>query len=158
LTLATDDPYDEAVKKRPRKPAPPRATGDSLVRSLLETAEAVEARLEAAVGPLSLAKLGVLRPLVEAKQPLPLSELAEREHCVRSNITQLVDRLEKEGLVRRRADPSDRRGVLAALTPAGERAYARAMRALAEEQRAMVHSLSAGDAAHLKGVLELLAD
>ena len=158
LTLPTDGPYDEAVNKRPRKPAPRRASGESLVRSLLEAAGVVEARLEAAVGPLSLAKLGVLRPLVEAKQPLPLSELAERQHCVRSNITQLVDRLEKEGLVRRRADPTDRRSVLAALTPAGERAYAKAMRALAEEQRAIVHSLSAGDAAHLKGVLELLED
>src|SRR6266516_3728317 len=119
LTLLTDGPYDEAVNKRPRKPAPRRASGESLVRSLLEAAGVVEARLEAAVGPLSLAKLGVLRPLVEAKQPLPLSELAERQHCVRSNITQLVDRLEKEGLVRRRADPTDRRSVLAALTPAG---------------------------------------
>src|SRR6266487_1650557 len=104
LTLPTNGPYDEAVNKRARKPAPRRASGDSLVRSLLEAAGVVEARLEAAVGPLSLAKLGVLRPLVEAKQPLPLSELAERQHCVRSNITQLVDRLEKEGLVRRRPD------------------------------------------------------
>src|SRR5438046_10142909 len=155
LTLPTDGPYDEAVNKRPRKPAPRRASGESLVRSLLETAEAVEARLEAAVGPLSLAKLGVLRPLVEAKQPLPLSELAEREHCVRSNITQLVDRLEKEGLVRRRAHPSDRRGVLAALTPAGRRAYASAMRALAEEQRPIMPSLSAGDEAHRPGALEM---
>src|SRR2546426_12550881 len=119
LTLTTNGRYDEAVNKRPRKPAPRRATGDSLVRSLLEAAGAVEARLEAAVGPLSLAKLGGLRPLIEAKQPLPLSELAERQHCVRSNITQLVDRLEKEGLVRPRARPVRRRRPRAPLTPAG---------------------------------------
>ena len=30
--------------------------------------------------------------------------------CVRSNITQLMDRLEADGLVRRIDDPSDRRG------------------------------------------------
>src|SRR5438046_8469625 len=135
LTLATDSPYDEAVNKRPRKPAPRRASGDSLARSLLEAAGVVEARLEAAVGPLSLAKLGVLRPLVEAKQPLPLSELAEREHCVRSNITQLVDRLEKAGLVRRRAAPSARRGGLAALPLPGARACARAVRPPAPRRR-----------------------
>ena len=30
-------------------------------------------------------------------EPLPLSQLAERCSCVRSNITQLVDRLEADG-------------------------------------------------------------
>src|SRR2546422_5162254 len=98
LTLTTNGPYDEAVNKRPRKPAPRRATGDSLVRSLLEAAGAVEARVEAAVGPLSLAQLGGLRPLIGAKQPLPPSELAERQHCVPANIPPLVGRLEKEGV------------------------------------------------------------
>src|SRR2546422_3995692 len=102
LTLTTNGPYDEAVNKRPRKPAPRRATGDSLVRSLLEAAGAVEARLETAVGPPSLAKLGGLRPLIEAKQPPPLSQPAERQHCLRSNITPLVDPPAKEGVVRRR--------------------------------------------------------
>jgi len=145
-----------------RKRAPKRrrrsATASAVVSSLLETAEAVETRLEAAVSPLglSLAKLGVLHPLAEAREPLPLSELAQRQHCVRSNITQLVDRLEKDGLVRRRPDPQDRRGVLAALTPAGEQAYAKGMRALVEAQQAIVRTLSAGDAASLKSALNAL--
>jgi DNA-binding MarR family transcriptional regulator len=120
------------------------------------TGTALEERLEAAVRPLSLAKLGVLRPLAEAKQPLPLSELASRQHCVRSNITQLVDRLEKDGLVRRRADPGDGRSVLAALTPAGERAYAKAIRALVEEQHAIASALNAGDVASLRSALKAL--
>jgi len=145
-----------------RKRAPKRrrrsATASAVVSSLLETAEAVETRLEAAVSPLglSLAKLGVLHPLAEAREPLPLSELAQRQHCVRSNITQLVDRLEKDGLVRRRPDPQDRRGVLAALTPAGEQAYTKGMRALVEAQQAIVRTLSAGDAASLKSALNAL--
>jgi len=50
---------------------------------------------------------------------MSLSDLADNQHCVRSNITQLVDRLEQDGLVRRRHDPADRRGVLAELTPPG---------------------------------------
>lgn len=126
--------------------------------SLLRTAGTVEDRLEAAVSPmgLSLAKLGVLRLLAEAKQPLPLSELAEIQHCVRSNITQLVDRLESDGLVRRRADPEDRRGVLAELTPAGEQARARGMRALADAQRSILSGLRARDAATLQHALEAL--
>src|SRR3989442_3026099 len=99
LTLTTNGPYDEAVNKRPRKPAPRRATGDSLVRSLLEAAGAVEARLEAAVGPLSPAKLGVLRPPIERKQPLPLSQTAGAQQFVRVNITPPVGPLQKGEVV-----------------------------------------------------------
>jgi DNA-binding MarR family transcriptional regulator len=158
LTAPTDDPYDGAMSKGSRKPGRHLASASTLVSSFLETADAVEARLEAAVAPmgLSLAKLGLLHHLAEAKEPLPLSELAQHQNCVRSNITQLVDRLEKEGLVRRRPDPQDRRSVRAALTPAGEQAYQKAKRALAEEQRAIVESLSSGDAASLRGVLDQL--
>src|SRR5260370_4185453 len=79
------------ARKRPRRsPAP-----DKLVFSLLGAAGAVETRLEAAVSPLglSLAKLGLLRLLAEAKQPLPLSELAQQQRGVRSNSTQTVDRI-----------------------------------------------------------------
>jgi len=129
------------------------------VFSVLGTAHALEARLEAALGRegLSLAKIGVLGHLAAARGPLPLRELAERQSCVRSNITQLIDRLEKDGLVRRRRDPNDRRGVLAALTPAGQRAYGKGMQVLAEEQRAIVRALSAGDAKQLSSALHLLA-
>src|SRR2546430_14415146 len=104
------------MRTPPRKRTPRAAPASAVVSSLLETAEAVEARLEAAVSPLglSLAKLGVLHPLAEARGPLPLSALAERQHCVRSNITQLVDRLEKDGFVRRRPDPPDRPNLVAA--------------------------------------------
>jgi len=143
------------ARKRPRRaPAP-----DALVFSLLGAAGAVEARLEAALSPLelSLAKLGLLRLLAEGEQPLPLSELAQHQRCVRSNITQIVDRLEKDGLVRRRADADDRRSVRAALTPAGERAYARGMRALAHAQRAIASSLRSTDAGSLQAALETLA-
>src|SRR5881296_66128 len=157
LTPASGGPYDEAMNRRPRKHAR-RPAADSLVFSFLDAAEAVEARLEAAVSPtgLSLAKLAVLHFLAEAKEPLPLSALAERQHCVRSNITQLVDRLEKDGLVRRRADPDDRRSVLAELTPAGEQAHAKGVRALADAQRAIVKALKAGEATSLQNALTAL--
>ena len=70
-----------------------------LLTSVLHVAELVQQRLEAALAPtgLSLAKLGALRHLAEADQPLPLGQLAERIACVKSNVTQLVDRLEADG-------------------------------------------------------------
>ena len=84
---------------------------DSLSFQLVVTLHAVVERLEEALEPLglSLAKFGVLSRLAAAGEPLPLGTLAERCACVRSNITQLVDRLEAERLVMRADDPRDRR-------------------------------------------------
>src|SRR5688572_17090308 len=93
--------------------------------ALLHTASTVQAHAEvklAAVG-LSLPKLAALTALSEAGESMPLSQLAERLSCVKSNITQLVDRLEADGFVTRSGDPNDRRARLAVLTPAGRAAY-----------------------------------
>ena len=49
---------------------------------------------------LSVAKYSALKHLALADEPLSLSEMAARLVCVRSNISQLVDRLEADGLVR----------------------------------------------------------
>src|SRR4026209_2006183 len=89
--------------------------------TLLGAAQAVEARIESSLSPLnlSLAKLNMLGILVGSNSPLTLGELAQKLACVRSNVTQLVDRLESEGLVRREADPSDRRSIRAVVTDAG---------------------------------------
>lgn len=96
-----------------------------LFERLLQAAARVEARLEESVAPagLSLAKLNVLQHLVDAGDPLPLGQLAERIACVKSNVTQLVDRLESEGLVRRVTDADDRRIVRAVITQEGRRKY-----------------------------------
>lgn len=126
--------------------------------SLLGAAHAIEARLEAVLDPLglSLAKLGILRALDQAPEPMSLSELATRLACVRSNITQIVDRLEKDGHVRRRADPADRRGVRAELTAGGRRAARQGWEVFAREQRVIARGVAAGDADKLKYTLGLL--
>ena len=146
------------MNKPPRKPVRRAPTGEPLVFALLGAAGSVEARLEAALSPLglSLAKVALLEHLADAKQPVALSQLATHQHCVRSNITQLVDRLEKDGLVRRRPDEGDRRSIRAALTPAGVRAHAHGVRALADAQREIMSALTARDAASLKSALETL--
>jgi DNA-binding MarR family transcriptional regulator len=118
-----------------------RRSTEPVLWQLLAAARAVEARLEtdlAAQG-LSLAKVGVLRILAQAAGPLPLSELAKHSHCVRSNMTQLVDRLEADGLVRRVSDGRDRRIRRVALTAAGRRACARGMRILGAALLIAVH-------------------
>jgi DNA-binding MarR family transcriptional regulator len=92
------------------------------IYSILHAAHALEDKLESSLNGvgLSMPKYSVLNELVAADRPLSLSELATRLSCVRSNMTQLVDRLEADGLVRRVDDPADRRSVRAALTDQGK--------------------------------------
>jgi DNA-binding MarR family transcriptional regulator len=98
----------------------------SLLFALFEAADRLRARIDEALGTvgLSSARYGVLDHLARAGEPLPLGELASRISCVRSNVTQLVDRLEADGLVRREHDTADRRSVLAELTPTGRERHA----------------------------------
>jgi len=65
--------------------------------SVLHAAHLIEDRMELALSKvsLSMAKHGALTQLVMAGEPLTLSQLATRLSCVRSNMTQLMDRLEK---------------------------------------------------------------
>lgn len=117
--------------------------------AVLEAARTLETRLEQALAPLhlSLAKFGVLRCLVHEQRPLPLSAIAQRQKCVRSNMTQLTDRLEADGLVRRVDDPQDRRAVLAEPTAAGRDAFARAQALLRDEEEGFLRGLSADERA-----------
>lgn len=96
-------------------------TGEATLYAFLDVADRLYGQIAdalARVG-LSYAKFEVLEYLRNADGPVNLSALAEGQKCARSNITQLIDRLEKEGLVEREQDPDDRRGVRALLTPAG---------------------------------------
>ncbi|MEO8562418.1 MAG: MarR family transcriptional regulator [bacterium] len=127
------------------------APGCALTLLLLDAARAVETRAERALSEvgLSLAKLGALRHLVLASEPLTLSQLAERHCCGKSNVTQLIDRLEADGFVARTLDPGDRRNVRAALTPAGRAAYERASELLAEHEHELDERLGSGPRAEL---------
>ncbi len=105
---------------------------------------------------LSLAKFGVLSELVRSPEPLTLSELAARLSCVRSNMTQLIDRLESDGLVRRVDDPADRRTVRAALTPLGRTQQAAGNRELQSVQNEIGTQLGQTDHALLNRALQSL--
>lgn len=79
----------------------------------------LEGELEAEQS-MPLANYDVLVQLAEAPgHALRMSELASSVLLSRSGLTRLVDRLERERLVERRACPDDARGTLAVLTPAG---------------------------------------
>ncbi|HZM55353.1 MAG TPA: MarR family transcriptional regulator [Acidimicrobiales bacterium] len=72
----------------------------------------------AALG-LSGAQVKVLLSLVPG-EAVPMRNLAERLDYDASNLTTLVDRLQRRGAVERRPDPVDRRVKALVLTPEGE--------------------------------------
>jgi DNA-binding MarR family transcriptional regulator len=104
---------------------------------------------------LSTAKLGVLRQLAEGS--LPLGALAQRQSCVRSNITQLIDRMEGEGMVRRLPAPDDRRVTLAEITDSGRARLHAGLAAQAEAEGAVLASFSEEDVETLTHLLDRLA-
>jgi len=122
--------------------------------SLLHAAGTAEDFVESKLGAidLSLAKLAALSALADAGESLPLGQLAGRLSCVKSNITQLVDRLEADGLVARKPDPNDRRTRLAVMTAAGRKACREGRRIQAESERELFGSLS-GDETRQLGAL-----
>ena len=133
-----------------------KKAGPSVSFQLIQALAGFTSRFEAALEPvgLSLAKFNVLARLAAADEPLPLSTLAERSACVRSNITQLVDRLEAEKLVVRVDDPHDRRLVRAALTAEGRVRHAAGARLLAEMERQLFPPEQRESLVRLLGVLQ----
>ena len=140
---------------RRRGPAP---GPDDVMFSLIGAAHAVENRLEEALAQVELSgpKLIALTRLVEAAEPVPLGELAAQCACVRSNITQLVDRLEADKLVRRVADPADRRSLRAAITSLGRRRQAAGAKKVEEVRRRLGKALGAIDSVALQRALSQL--
>ena len=124
--------------------------------AVLHTSCVLETRVESKLSDvgLSIAKLAALHVLAKAGESLPLGQLAERLSCVKSNVTQLVDRLEADGLVSRAADPNDRRSRLAVLTTAGRKAYTKGIEIQSQAEKELFSALSNEES---KKLHELLA-
>jgi DNA-binding MarR family transcriptional regulator len=88
---------------------------------------------------------------------LPLVGLAQ--HLLKSpgNITALIDRMERDGFVRRARGERDRRTVLAEITEQGWTALSRAAPAVFETERETLAALSPDDRSRLTALLERIA-
>lgn len=103
--------------------------------ALLRTNQAMTAHLEAALKPLELtltAYLLLTTLLMSRDLTRPLGQLSKHLMIHPTTVTLLIDQLEKRDLVRRTPHPSDRRIVLARLSPAGQRLTVKANDAAAE--------------------------
>lgn len=123
--------------------------------AVLHASSVLEGRVEARLSDvgLSLAKLAALHHLTAAGESLPLGQLADRLACVKSNVTQLVDRLEADGLVNRTGDPNDRRSRLAVLTDAGRFAYTQGSQIQMQAERELFGVLTAEETDKLHELL-----
>jgi DNA-binding MarR family transcriptional regulator len=104
----------EASKTRPSRE-------EAVLLELVRTADILSRRpaelLKAAE--LSLTQYNVLRILRGAAEPLTCGEIGKRMITRDPDITRLLDRLKKRGLISRRREVRDRRTVLVQITPAG---------------------------------------
>lgn len=131
---------------------------DQSIFALLHAAHGLEAKVEDALdrAGLSSAKYAVLNELVASGKPLPLSELATKLSCVRSNMTQLIDRLESDGLVQRVQCPHDRRSVKAEITYAGREKQRAGAEEIARLHEAFAAKVAPEDQAALQRLLAAL--
>lgn len=102
---------------------------------------------------LSHSQATALGVLSNADRPLPLSHLARYLTQEAQSTTELADRLERRGLVRRTRDARDRRLVLLELTPEGRAMYERLQPGIAEGGEQLFGGLSDRDRAKLTDLL-----
>jgi len=85
---------------------------------------------------------------------LPLSKIGERLQVHATSVTNVIDRLEAAGLVRREPNPRDGRGTLATITDAGREVVAKAT----AEFNAARFAMSAIDLADLTSLFSILRE
>ncbi|HPU13015.1 MAG TPA: MarR family transcriptional regulator [Aeromicrobium sp.] len=102
----------------------------------------------------------VLAALRRTGRPYELSpgQLVAATMVTSGTMTNRVDRLVERGLVLRRADPDDRRGVLVSLTPDGLNRVDTALDALLVREHELLAALSADDRAAIAAGLAALTN
>ena len=107
------------------------------------------------LAPLGLtpAQSRALRVIARDEAPLRMVDLAARLEVVPRSVTTVVDALEAAGLVRRAADPANRRSTLIMLTPAGHAVRARLHEARRQAAEDLFAPLSARQRETLRDLL-----
>ncbi|MEU1200472.1 MarR family transcriptional regulator [Streptomyces sp. NPDC005813] len=113
-------------------------------------------RRSATAGGLSTAASSALGRLGR-EGPQRLTELARAENVSQPNMTQLVTRMERAGLVRRTADRTDGRGVLVEATDTGLEVFRQRRTERAQALHDLITKLSAREQQAVRIALPALA-
>jgi len=112
-----------------------------------------------AVSDLESWEFDVLSALRRAGSPYQLSpkSLLQQTLVSSGTMTNRIDRLVDRGLVERRADPGDGRGILVVMTATGQDRVDRAIRELLEGEAELLDALSPADQERLAALLRKLS-
>jgi DNA-binding MarR family transcriptional regulator len=138
---------------------------DEELKAAVETLERVMPRLmrrlffdltaDSPLWDLPLPQLKVLG-MLERRDNRRMSEIGERLQVALSTVTQVADRLEQRGWVRRVDDPGDRRVVRLALTDAGRRLMGERREARRQRLETLLSSLEPEERARALDAIEAL--
>lgn len=103
----------------------------------------------------TLPRFDLMAQLERAGQGLKMSELSQRMMVTGGNVTGITDGLEKEGLVLREVDSSDRRVYRVKLTPEGKRLF---RRMAAEHEQWVIDLFSSLSSAQKEELMQLLGE
>lgn len=117
---------------------------------MAERARIPQIAAEFRLSPPQVHALRVLSP----EEPLPMGRLACALGCDASNVTGIVDRLEKRGLIERRASERDRRVKVLVVTAEGAQVRRRLLLRLGEPPQGIA-ALSPADRRRLARLLRL---
>jgi DNA-binding MarR family transcriptional regulator len=125
---------------------------------IFQTAQGLEQAARRTFSPhgLTLAQFNVLDLLSLQPNGLRAKDLAGALIVDPSNITGLLKRMARDGLVRNLANTADRRQRIVALTPAGRRKWRRALAAYEANLRELYAVLQPGEPELVGGVLDRL--
>ncbi|MGC5332138.1 MarR family winged helix-turn-helix transcriptional regulator [Micromonospora sp. DT62] len=125
----------QPVSAVPPDPADRAALAGDVVRRITHVAAALRHHQDREIAELGLTP-ATARALHELDPdlPLPARDLAEGLGCDRSNVTALVDKLERAGLVERHADPADRRQKTLVVTGSGRQVRARVHQVMSDSR------------------------
>jgi DNA-binding MarR family transcriptional regulator len=104
---------------------------------------------------LSHAALNALAVIEGGGGPIPTGEISARMHITTGTMTSVLDTLERNGYIKRIADPNDRRRVLVDITPD---AQAVLDKMLPEVQHVIAAAMANIDDDALQALLDALAD
>lgn len=158
MSDAVDLILDQWARERPELDREPMGILGRIAR-LARAHEAINAQTFGRFG-LQPDEFDVLATLRRHGAPYELKprELLRTMMVASGTMTHRLDKLERAGLIERDKDPSDRRGVLVRLTPAGRRIVDEAVQAHVARQAELVAALGPADRKRLTDLLRRLAE
>ena len=156
---ATSRPRRGAAPAGAQAAAPPRFIDDYLAYLLAQASRRVSGQFhgEVQMGGLSVTEWRVLAGLSGVPHE-SVGALSEITLTKQPTLSKIIQRMERQGLVRRSDTPVDRRQTLVALTPKGQALAAGYVQRALQHQQRVLQPLGARNASTLMRVLRQLID